>query len=231
VLIRGRVRISNPFSPLNINFTYYYIFAVLAGCYGFLSGAYSLNPGMDAVSGPYSTLAVILHSSFFRPFFEYFIALYYFAYFAVLARYLISNKEAINYFFKIFFIVFFICLLIGYVDLLLLKILSMETYMGFPRHFYNDTRVGFRFHGIAGEPRDAFTYLMLSLGILTLQDIWKDEKKLTLLWVIFIAYTAMLTQSMSGVIGVAMKITHNNVSFFSSFQISCNVNIPKLNIK
>ena len=147
-----------------------------------------------------------MHSSYFRPFFEYFIAFYYFAYFVVIARYLIPNKEAINYFFKLFLIVFILCILIGYLDLLLQLLLPLETYMGFPRHFYNDTRVGFRFHGIAGEPRDAFSYLILGLGILTLRDIWRNKKKLTFFWVIFIAITATLTQSMSGLLGIAFCI-------------------------
>jgi hypothetical protein len=75
--------------------------------------------------------------------------------------------------------------------------------IGVPRHLSDGTTVGFRFHGIAGEPRDAFSYLMLCLGMFALRDIWEDKKKLTLFWIVFIVITAMLTQSFSGLIGIA----------------------------
>ena len=71
-----------------------------------------------------------------------------------------------------------------------------------PRHLSDGTYVGFRFHGIAGEPRDAFSYLMLSLGIFTLRDIWEDKKKLTLFWIILIITSAFLTESFSGILGI-----------------------------
>jgi len=76
-------------------------------------------------------------------------------------------------------------------------------YEGFPRQFADGRSVGFRFHGIAGEPRDAFNYLMLSLGILALRDIWEDKKKLTLFWIILITTAAFLAQSLSGILGIA----------------------------
>ena len=92
------------------------------------------------------------------------------------------------------------CLFVGFLDLLLQLLFKYE---GFPRHFSDGRTVGFRFHGIAGEPRDAFSYLMLSLGILTLRDIWEDKKKLTLFWIILITTATLLTQSFSGILGIA----------------------------
>ena len=74
-----KVRISNPFNPLNINYTYYFIFAILAGCYGLVSGAYSLDFGMDLTVEPVSFIKSIIQHRFFRPFLEYFIIFYYFA--------------------------------------------------------------------------------------------------------------------------------------------------------
>ena len=65
-------------------------------------------------------VAQIGQSAFFRPFFEYFIALYYFVYFVVLAQYMLINKQSIDYFFRWFNVVFLTCLFIGFTDLLLI---------------------------------------------------------------------------------------------------------------
>ena len=191
----------NFFSPLNKIFTYYLIFAILAGFLGLYTGSYSFNiePSTQVVNN--SIIADFIRSHSFRPFFEYFIAFYYFAYFVVLARYMLTSREAIDYFFKLFVIVLLVCLFVGFLDLLLQ--LLIEGRESFPRHFSDvNINVGFRFHGIAGEPRDAFSYLMLSLGILTLRDIWEDKKKLTLFWIILIITSAFLTESFSGVLGI-----------------------------
>jgi hypothetical protein len=97
LFVPGRVRISNPFSPLNINYTYYLIFAILAGCYGIVSGSYNLGFGIALTDEGNSYIASIIFSRSFRSFFEYFIAVYYFVYFVVLARYLINTKKATKY--------------------------------------------------------------------------------------------------------------------------------------
>lgn len=196
-----RARIPNCFSPLNKSFTYYFIFAVLAGFLGFYTGSYSFNIDFSNQIVGNSIIADFVRSHSFRPFFEYFIAFYYFAYFVVLARYMLATKEAIDYFFKVFVIALLICLFVGFLDLLLQ--LLIEGREGFPRQFADGRSVGFRFHGIAGEPRDAFSYLMLSLGILALRDVWEDKKKLTLFWIILITTAALLTQSLSGILGIA----------------------------
>jgi len=195
-----RRRIPNAFSPLNKNFTYYFIFAILAGFLGLYTGSYSFNIEFSNQIEGNSIIADFIRDHSFRPFFEYFIALYYFAYFVVLARHMLTTKEAIDYFFKLFVIALLVCLFVGFLDLLLQLLFKYE---GFPRQFADGRSVGFRFHGIAGEPRDAFNYLMLSVGMLALRDIWEDKKKLTLFWMILITTAAFLTQSLSGILGIA----------------------------
>ncbi|SVB25720.1 uncharacterized protein METZ01_LOCUS178574 [marine metagenome] len=194
---RVRGRILDSFSPLNNNITYYFIFAILAGFLGLYTGSYSFSIESNQAVGN-SVIADFVLSPSFRPFFEYFIAFYYFAYFVVLAGYMLTTKEAIDYFFKVFVIALLICLFAGFLDLLLQLLFKYE---GFSRQFADGRSVGFRFHGIAGEPRDAFSYLMLSLGILALRDIWEDKKKLTLFWIILITTATLLTQSFSGILG------------------------------
>ncbi len=99
-----RASISSFFSPLNRVFTYYFIFAVLAGFLGLYTGSYSFNIDFSTQVAGNSIIADFIRGHSFRPFFEYFIAFYYFAYFVVLARYILTTKEAIDYFFKLSFI-------------------------------------------------------------------------------------------------------------------------------
>ena len=200
---RDRDGILNSFSPLNNNITYYFIFIILVGFLGFYTGSYSFNIESSTPVVNNSIIADFILSLSFRPFIEYVIAFYYFMYFVVLALYMLSSKEAIDYFFKIFGIAFLICIVLGYLDYLYAAIYFNET-GGFllPRSLADGQHVGVRFHGILGEPRDAFSYLMLCLGIFALRDIWEDKKKLTLFWIILIITSAILTQSFSGILGI-----------------------------
>ena len=202
---RDRDIILNSFSPLNNNFTYYFIFIILVGFLGFYTGSYSFNiePSTQVVNN--SIIVDFIHSHSFRPFLEYFIAFYYFAYFVVLALYILTSKEAIDYFFRIFGIAFLLCMVLGYIDYLYIYYYESAGYL-LPRHIADGNTVGFRFHGIAGEPRDAFSYLMLSLGIFVLRDIWEDKKKLSLFLIILIITSAFLTESFSGILGIVFFV-------------------------
>ena len=154
---------------LSINYRWYFLFIVLAifsGYYGAFNGAYVLS---------FVPFEESLKVSIFRPLFEYIIAFYYFFYFVVLSRYLIRRPESIDYFFKMFKRVFLFTLYLGLFDLFLM--LMVSGYGGIPRHI-GDLQVGLRFHSIAGEPRDAFVYLILGLGVLWARDIWFSETKL-----------------------------------------------------
>ncbi len=193
--LRTNLMVSSPFNSFNKWFFYYFIFAIFSGVFGFLSGAYNIESEVGVIN----TIRI-----FTRPFLEYFIMLYYFAYFVILPRYLLNNTKAIDYFFKIFVAVFFLSLFVGIGDLVLMKVIS--GYDGLPRHLSDGTQVGWRFHGLAGEPRDAFVYLMLGLGILTLRDMWKNRKRLSYPLIAMVAFAALLTQSASGLFGVFFSI-------------------------
>ncbi|SVC45511.1 uncharacterized protein METZ01_LOCUS298365, partial [marine metagenome] len=125
-----RARILSSFSLLNKNFTYYFILAVLAGFLGLYSGSYSFNIDFSTHVVNNSIIADFIRGHSFRPFLEYFIVLYYFVYFVVLASYMLTTKEAIDYFFKLFVIALLACLFVGFLDLLLQLLLNYE---GFPR--------------------------------------------------------------------------------------------------
>ncbi len=97
-----------------------------------------------------------------------------------------------------------------------------------PRHLADGISVGFRFHGLAGEPRDAFVYLLLGLAVLNLEAYIK-VKSLSKFWIIAVIAAAFLTQSASGLIGIAVflvlygiySLTHamNARTFFLLFAI------------
>jgi hypothetical protein len=191
VLILNRSFIvPSPFSHLNINFIYYFIWTVIVGFYGLYIGAYNIEN--DVI-----TSEVGLKQSF-RPIFEYIVLLYYFIYFMLLPRYFLNNAIAINYFFKVFTIVFYVLLFVGFGDL----IVGYLGYDGIPRHLSDRTDIGVRFHGFAGEPRDAFVYLMFGLCIIALKGIWENTKKPSKILFLIVIIAALLTESFSGLLGI-----------------------------
>ena len=104
-LISGKARIYNPFSLLNRGFSYFYILAIIAGILGYFYGSYSANLSVEfleqaKVNSNDNLIATLVQSAYFRPLFEYFIALYYFVYFVVLTQYMLTTKESLNYFFS-----------------------------------------------------------------------------------------------------------------------------------
>ena len=172
-------------------YSYFIFFSVIAGIFGLMYGAYFI---------PSIPFADTMFISLYRPIMEYIIAIYYFFYFVILFRFIINDSIAIDYFFKVFSWLFYFSLIVGLFDLVLIKVIS--DYGGIPRHIRDLQQVGFRFHGISGEPRDAFVYLILGVGVLFLKDIWCDEKKLTKKRLLFIVIAIILTKSLSGLIGL-----------------------------
>ena len=77
---------------------------------------------------------------------------------------------------------FFLSLFLGAIDLLLVAITGIEF---IPRHLSDMRHVGVRFHGIAGEPRDAFVHLFLGLSLLYLRESWTGIK-FKRIWVLII---------------------------------------------
>ncbi len=183
----SEIRIFNPFSQYFKWYFIYFVFILVAFLYGYSSGAYI---------GKVESFT----SNVLRPGFEYFISLYYFFYFAVLPIFILRSEEGINYFFKIFFFMFFISLFLGTIDYLLVFLTGYEF---IPRHLSDMRHVGIRFHGLAGEPRDAFVHLFFGLSLLYLKEIW-DGKKFNRLWIPIIFFAAILTQSTSGILGLGM---------------------------
>jgi hypothetical protein len=191
-LINGfRIKSFNIFDPMYKYYSYFMFFSVFSALFGIIYGAYTL---------PSIPVNETMFMSVYRPLAEYIINIYYFGYFVILARFMLTDSHIIDYFFKVFTAIFYFSLIIGLLDLV--AIMYLDDYAGIHRQIRGSVGVGFRFHGFAGEPRDAFVYLWLGIGILYLKDIWRNETKLTkkTLFVIFIAM--VMTQSASGVFGL-----------------------------
>lgn len=195
------VRLVNLSSPIYRDFRNYLVLAALAGMLGAMSGAYDVPFQYAYTYTEFTGFSQLLNSVYVRPLVEYCVLIYYFVYFAVLPRYLLNTRPKIEYFFAVFRAFFVACFVLGFVDLAC----SLAGINFIPRHFADAvfSQSGGRYHGIAGEPRDAFVYLFLGLAILHLHAHYKGQK-LSKWWVAGIVVAALLTQSGSGFAGLLM---------------------------
>jgi hypothetical protein len=195
VIINGLiVRGFKIFDPRYKYYSYYMLFSVFSAIFGLIIGAYTL---------PSISIEDTMFISVYRPITEYIIAIYYFFYFVILARFMLNDHRTIDYFLNVFSALFYFCLIFGLLDLVIMQVL--DGYGGFHRQIRGSVGVGWRFHGIAGEPRDAFVYLWLGIGVLYLKDIWRSEQKLTITRLLFIFLAMIMTQSASGLFGLMIS--------------------------
>lgn len=189
------IRSINIFDPMYKYYSYFIFFSVFSALFGIIYGAYTI---------PLVPINETMFMSVYRPLVEYIINIYYFGYFVILAHFMFTDRSIIDYFFKVFSAIFYVSLIIGLLDLVIM--MNIDGYAGMHRQIRGSVGVGFRFHGFAGEPRDAFVYLWLGIGVLYLKDIWRNEKKLNKK-TFFVIFTAMvMTQSASGVFGLIFSV-------------------------
>ena len=154
------VIIDEKLSPYFI-FVYY---CLLVSIVGVLTGKYDFEG--DVFTG--YNITGIVNSPYVRPFVEFFIVLYWFFYFVVIAPILINSREKFSYVLKVFFIVIVFNMIVGWLDLFSLKFINYDLVA---REMVNDASVGTRFHGFGGEPRSAFVFLIASLFVLYLRGV------------------------------------------------------------
>lgn len=189
--------IPSPAGRLYQAYSLHVLVALGAGLLGYWSGAYQLTESYTDTAGE-SWVSLALNSAVMRPFVEYAIAAYYFAYFVVLPQYLLPTPQMVRYFLRTFAAMFFVSLALGFIDLAL----SASGTPLLPRHISDWRTVDVRYHGLAGEPRQAFVYLFLGLAMLHLRAFVRGES-LGSVMVAAIGAAALLTQSASGMLGMA----------------------------
>mgnify|MGYP001427717790 CR=1 FL=1 len=200
----SNVRVPNPFHYHYKWYFYYLLFLIISFLVGYYNGYFKLNSVSFADSN-YSGFSYLLNSTYTRPIFEYVISAYYFIYFVILPRYLINSTQGIDYFFKIFIYTFYACLILGLLDYFLIVFLDIENFI--PRHLSDFRDPGRRFHGLAGEPRDAIVYMGFGLGILFLRDLFMTEKRTPKPIILLVMICMLLTESFSGFVGLLIGVT------------------------
>ena len=210
-LSRGYTKVS--FYNIDSSFFFiklHYLLLIIFGITGFLFGYYELS----GIKHNIASIPDMINSKFARPFFEYFIQAFQIIYFIIMPVYLLKTKEHIDYFFSRFKFIFLIFIALGFADVLAIVMFDFDP---LPRHILGWKNVGLRFHGIAGEPRQAYSFIILGLALLHLRAYYYKEKVsvgLLLLSVIAI----YLTHSMTAIMGVVFFII-----MYILFAISSNI--------
>jgi len=221
--ISGKInlRISSFIKSRYSLFVLYFCLAVMSGIIGLLMGVYSLDAVINLPHN--SFFSGIIRSSYFRPFFEYVILAYYIGYFAILPSIILKKEEDIKYLFKAFFLIFNLSLVIGLIDCFLVWQFHITITGRHLHEWYTEPGgplwVGLRFHGLFGEPRDAFVLLGLGAAFYYLKAIVFDEPQYKWYYVLLLI-CAVLTKSTSGIMGVIIFIMLYSVIICIDFRLS-----------
>lgn len=191
-----RFALPNLASRYYVFFIAYFLLLIISSILGLLLyGSYDLKkiPGNDHVV---------------RSFMEFWILLYYFFYFVVLPKYILNSESRVLYLIRCIERAFYFGLVVGFLDLFVAFFWpGIVPGSGFiPRHLVDTpdwVGVGVRFHGIAGEPRDAVPYLLFCLLIVRMKTTLLNQKPSRML-VPVVILALLSTQSGSGVVGVAL---------------------------
>lgn len=172
--------------------------ALVAGLLGAYWGAYAV-PGATTEGDHLSGFSLRLNSATVRPLFEYLIAGYYFAYFIVLPAVLLNTPRKVGYFLQVFKGMFLLSLVVGFVDVAFAAI-NIDLV---PRHLAEGRHVGVRYHGLAGEPRDAFVFLVFGFAMYYLAGLYQ-RRRVPVVFGVAVLVAMALTHSASGLIGLVL---------------------------
>jgi hypothetical protein len=164
VMNPASVRISNPFNDRLRPYFLFIFYTIFAGVLGLLLDKYVY---FGQVVAGQSVLALI-NTPLMRPIWEYVTLIFQFTYFILLAPYFMRGEREVSYFFKVFTVMAMIQIILGWIDFVLAGI-GVDL---IPRHLSDWRHVGVRFHGVAGEPRDAFVYMIAILFMFGLKSMW-----------------------------------------------------------
>lgn len=200
LISNGRLRFPYGTRAILRYYSIYIYYAIFAGIIGLILGKYTYYSG--STSSSLANLGLI-NSPNIRPFWEYFTLVFQFIYFVFLPVYFFRRNRVIEYFFKTFLVVIALHFTLGWIDLALVA-------MGFeflPRSIMDGVYVGFRFHGLAGEPRDAYVFMFFVLAVLGLRSQWLYGRIVIGKFLILsLVISLALTQSASGMLGTLIGL-------------------------
>jgi hypothetical protein len=175
------------------------VFSFLVGGYGGQVSA-TQSSGLDAVFKSNAT----------RPVVEVVVLLFQFFYFIFLAPLFLKRRRDFDFFFKCAFALLFFHFTLGWIDFLL----SLNGFYWIPRHLADGRTVGQRFHGIAGEPRDAAIYMMSLLFFIAIYSLYKNGKVERPGWSVVFLITASSFATVSASFMVALVISAALLFFY-----------------
>ena len=160
--------------------------------------------------------------SLIRPVYEIGIEFHKYFYFILLAPIILDTKEKIHKFFKVLFIVIIINLFISFCDYGL-TFLDLEM---IPRHLIDWRHVGYRLHGLFGEPRDAYIGLIFSICFISIYKQYIN-KKMSYFWIPLFIGALFFTNATSGALGSIICIFIMGIQTFvpASFASNSKVRI------
>lgn len=204
-VVQKRLFLPNPLYKFYMLYSSYIVVGLFSSVLGAVFyDSYSLSSSganMDA-----STVAAqILRGTYIRPFIEILISVYYFGYFVVAPRYVIKSTVELKYLMDLIVNIFKFSLFFGVLDVLQFLVTGINF---IPRHLVDSSYIelGTRYHGIAGEPRDAFPYLLFGLAIYFLRSALFQQTPPSKGVIFLTAFALLLTQSASGIIGVGLAL-------------------------
>jgi len=151
--LSGRcLRISTYARNLCFPLSLFILYAFVVSLFGFFFGTYSGGQTWGDQAG----LSSVFQSNKTRPVVELFILIFQFFYFVILPMVLLRTKRDLDFLFRCAFFFLSVHFIAGWIDFILTP-LGVDL---ISRHLADGRSVGLRFHGLAGEPRDAAVYMM-----------------------------------------------------------------------
>ncbi len=188
LLRNEKLVVVNNILPENQFLLLYFILLIFSSTIGIIYGSYNL-PQLETLSLIYYGANPYLSRSIF----EIIIIIFNIFYFVILPRHLIKTKIDFDYFFSVFKFFLIITLLVGYLDYIFAELGITDLVH---RHIRDDVGVGGRFHGLAGEPRQAAVHMVFNFSMYILYcKYFRVKPRILILLLIVLAL--IFTKSMS----------------------------------
>lgn len=191
------------------------IFSTLVG---FILGNYDISSYNSGASNQYGTNVIFLIT---RPLIEVLLTAYYYWLFLVVAKNQLSGAVMYEYLLRSFLILCLLSLILGFLDLFS-KVIFDEALLVrhlAEYHYAEIAEIGIRFHGLAGEPRDAVSQLLLLMAVLfVLKTKFRATISAIQSWCVPVLLLAIvLCQSISGYIAIPIFAVLISIYFKKSY--------------
>jgi hypothetical protein len=134
---------------------------------------------------------------------EFIVLFYNLIYFVILAPVFLKKRTDIRFFINLIMLALSMHFLLGWLDFLLVALGGIEF---IPRHLSDFRHVGMRFHGIAGEPRDAAVFMLCLFYFFSLKNAFEERQHLIVSYpmVFLISASVLVTVSATAFIAIAI---------------------------